>query len=134
MFRRAERVPGRGVHDHDALAGRRFPVDVVRPHARADDAAESPVASQDLCRELRLAPADCAVVFQQGLAQGFSAEAGAHVVRYAFRPLEPVEPFPGQFIEYDDPVHDDLPNPGKRVEQPVGPVSFHVVWTVIAAE
>jgi len=24
----------------------------------------------------------------------------------AFRPAEPIEPFPGQFIEYDDAMHD----------------------------
>ncbi len=66
---RGDRVPPRGIHDHDSTPGRGRDVDVIHPHARADDRLEPGLTFQDLGRQLRARSNHDAIGLEELLAQ-----------------------------------------------------------------
>ena len=80
VFRRAQRVAGRRVHDHDAVTCGRSLVDVVGADAGPHDRAQATIALQRLRGDLHAAAADRAVRLGQRLAEFVTLQAGANLV------------------------------------------------------
>ena len=80
MLRRAHRVSGGRVHDHDALPGGRILVDVVGAHPSPHDRLEPLVARERLGGDLHTTAADRPIVPGERPSEGVAGEARRHLI------------------------------------------------------